>query len=129
MPLPRGAPRSRRPSARPVLAVLVATWLLVVGAALTPSRVVAAQQEIASIGPLTRIIVTDDLNCQVAHQADTAFEFFGGEIGACGTFLAVDGRLFGPAFVPAGLGLGGLTPWTPVSQSAVSGNGSSGALA
>lgn len=101
-------------------------WLVVIGGALAPSQVAAVEQEIASVGPLTRIIVSADLNCQVAHEADLSFEFFGGETGGCGTFLAVDGSLFGPAFVPAGSGLGGLTPWTPVSQSAVGGNGSSG---
>jgi hypothetical protein len=85
----------------------------------------AAQQEIASTqGPLTRIIVTDDLNCQVAHRDDIQFELFGGEAGACGTLLAVGGTVFGPLDIPAG-GFG-QTPWRQVSQSPVSGSGSTG---
>jgi hypothetical protein len=83
--------------------------------ALVASPILAAQQEIASAqGPLTRIIITDDLNCQVAHRDDTQFELFGTEIGACGTFLAVGGTVYGPTDVPAGSF--GQTPWTPVSQ-------------
>jgi hypothetical protein len=79
--------------------------------------------EIDSSGPLTRIIISTDLNCQVAHQADSDLELYGGEVGACGTFLAVDGALYSPADVPSGVtGI----PWTPVSQSGVSGSGTSG---
>jgi hypothetical protein len=96
---------------------------LVCGAALlalVASPILAAQQEIAtSQGPLTRIIVTDDLNCQVAHRDDSELELFGGEIGACGTFLAVGGTVYGPNDIPAGSF--GQTPWTPVSQTAGSG--------
>ena len=80
---------------------------------------------IGSEGPLTRIITTPDLNCQVAHKLDTSFEFFGGEIGACGTFLAVGGSLYAPAAVPSG-DISGRVPWTPVSQTPVSGSGNGG---
>ncbi len=66
--------------------------------------------------------MTGDLNCQVAHEADTSLEFFGGEAGSCGTFLAVEGTLYGPASGPSA----GQTPWTPASLSAVTGSGSSG---
>jgi len=101
---------------------------LVCGAALlfiVASPLLAAQQEIASTqGPLTRIIVTDDLNCQVAHRDDTEFELFGSEAGACGTLLAVGGTVYGPTDIPAGSF--GQTPWRPISQSAVTGSGSSG---
>ena len=83
--------------------------------ALVASPILAAQQEIASAqGPLTRIIITDDLNCQVAHRDDSELELFGGDIGACGTFLAVGGTVYGPSNIPAGDP--GQTPWTPVSQ-------------
>ena len=85
----------------------------------------AIAAEIASEGPLTRIITSPDLNCQVAHRDDVSFEFFSGELGACGTFLAVDGTLFGPAAIPSGQ-LGAVTSWEPVSQSGVTGNGSGG---
>jgi len=85
----------------------------------------AIAAEITSEGPLTRIITSPDLNCQVAHRDDVSLEFFGGELGACGTFLAVDGTLYGPAAVPSGQ-LGAFTPWEPVSQSEATGNGSGG---
>jgi hypothetical protein len=83
----------------------------------------AAETEITSAGPLTRIIVSDDLSCQVAHRDDDEFEFFppGSSLGSCGTFLALGGTVYGP--------LGGsptLVVWTPVSQSLVSGRGTSG---
>ncbi len=88
--------------------------------ALVASPILAAQEEMASAqGPLTRIIVTDDLNCQVAHRDDTELELFGSEIGACGTFLAVGGTVYGPSDIPSGDF--GQTPWTQVSQVAGSG--------
>lgn len=90
-----------------------------------PSLAAAVDGEIASEGPLTRIIVTPDLNCQVAHRVDASFEFFGDVTGACGTFLAVGGTLYAPSSVPSG-DIGGRVPWTPVSQSAVSGSGRGG---
>lgn len=102
----------------------VATLALVAILATAPgARAAGGQAEIASEGPLTRIIVTGDLNCQVQHEADTAFEFFGGELGACGTFLSVGGTLFGPSEVSSGGGTGAIG-WTPVSLSAVTGSGS-----
>lgn len=81
---------------------------------------VAAAAEIASTGPLTRVIVTPDLACQVAHAADEAFELYGGEIGSCGTFIAMAGTVFGPAG-------GGATsvPLTPMAQTPISGSGTS----
>ena len=105
--------------------------LLVVGSAAAlalalfagPASAAGGAAEIDSSGPLTRVIVTPDLNCQVAHEADSELELFGGDLGACGTFLALDGTLYGPAEVPSGVSA---TPWTPVSQSAVSGSGTSG---
>ena len=92
--------------------VAIIAGAIVFACALPP---VAAAAEITSDGPLTRIIVTPDLNCQVAHEADLSFEFFGSDVGACGTFLAVGGSLYGPpAIAPSGPA--GLVPWTPVSQ-------------
>lgn len=92
---------------------------------LTPSQAAADGGAIDSAGPLTQIIVTPDLNCQVAHRADAAFEFFpsGSSLGSCGTFLAHGGALYGPAFVPSG-NFTTYAPWTTVSQAPVSGNGS-----
>jgi len=88
---------------------------------------VANAADISSTGPLTHIFVTPDLNCQVAHVEDELFEFYpsSDELGSCGTVLFVNGTLYGPAEMPAGGFTSPTTPWTPVSQSAVTGNGSS----
>jgi uncharacterized repeat protein (TIGR01451 family) len=83
----------------------------------------AAAADITSPGPLTRINITTDLNCQVTRSDDTAPEFFGGFPGACGTLVATGGTLFGPATIPAGGAASPRTPYTPVSQSAVTGTG------
>src|SRR5262245_4846628 len=77
------------------------------------------QFEIASTGPLTRVIVSNELNCQVAYRGDESFELFGDVIGSCGTFLALGNLVYGPSFTPATA-----TPWTPVDQKAVAGSGS-----
>lgn len=69
---------------------------------------------------------TGDLECSLTAQEDSGDEFFGGSgsgTDACGTFLAVDGTLYGPSNIPAGGGLGGYTSWTPVDQS-TTGDGS-----
>ena len=114
---PRRQARVRR--LQPALALALLTLGLI-----APALVVAIDGEITSEGPLTRIIVTPDLNCQVAHRDDVSFEFFGGEAGACGTFLSVGGTLYGPASIPAGSA--GSVAWTPISQSPTSGSGSGG---
>lgn len=105
-----------------LLAGLPTAWAVMV---LLAAPVVALDglTEITSAGPLTRIVVTDELNCQVAHRDDDLFELFPGssEVGACGTFLAVDATLYGPSSVPSGVFP--TIPWTPVSQSAVTGSG------
>ena len=120
---PSPASSSRAAGVRRVAAA-IAVGAICVGLA-WPLVAAAADGEIASDGPLTRIIITPDLNCQVAHQDDISFEFFGDAVGACGTFLAVGGSLYGPASVPP-VGLVGSDAWTPVSQSAVTGSGSGG---
>lgn len=120
---PSPASSIRTAGARRVAAA-IAVGAICVGLA-WPLVAAAADGEIASDGPLTRIIVTPDLNCQVAHQDDISFEFFGDAVGACGTFLAVGGSLYGPSSVPP-VGLVGSEAWTPVSQSAVTGSGSAG---
>jgi uncharacterized repeat protein (TIGR01451 family) len=79
----------------------------------------AADQTITSPGPLTSIRITDDLNCAVNHAADTAGEFFGET--ACATQIAVGGTVYGPESIPAG---NSPTPFTPVSQTPVTGSGS-----
>ena len=87
----------------------------------------AAAADISSAGPLTHVLITPDLNCQIAHSADRDYEFFSptDPTGSCGTFLFVGGSLYGPADVPSGSFPVSITPWTSVSQSAVAGSGSS----
>src|SRR4051812_17993447 len=46
------------------------------------------------VGPLTHIVISPDLNCAVNHVADSVGEFFNDT--ACGTFLVVNGTLYGP---------------------------------
>lgn len=85
-----------------------------------------ADQTIATSGPLTTITIGSELNCAVNYVGDSAGEFYGDT--ACGTFVAANGVLYGPTNVPAGgsaTGVPGYTPFTPVSQSAVAGAGTS----
>jgi hypothetical protein len=108
-----------------VARILCAVALFALAFMLTPHRV-GAQGEavITSDGPLTQVLVSTDLNCQVAYRGDANFEFFPGSstTGSCGTFLAVGGTLYGPAFVPSG-SFSSYTAWTSVSQSTVAGGG------
>ena len=81
----------------------------------------AASAPINSTGPLSRVEISDTLNCAVDHTGDSSSEWFDGT--ACGTLVATGGTVYGPADIPAG-GNAGQTSWTPVSQSAVTGSGS-----
>src|SRR4051794_13958316 len=94
------------------VATLVATQMLLFAT-------VADAAELTSSGPLTRIIVSPDLACQVAHVDDLAFELFGGETGSCGTFLALGGNVYGPE-----TGNSTTVAYTPVSQTPTTGSGS-----
>jgi len=93
----------------------------VIVAMLSLATIALATQQILSAGPLTRVLVTDQLNCAVSHTGDSSGEFYGDT--ACGTFVTVGGVLFGPSSVPAGGGASPRTAWTQVSQSAVTGSG------
>ena len=84
---------------------------------------IARGATISSSGPLTEITISEQLNCDVRHLGGTDPEFFGAT--ACGTFLAVGGTLFGPAVIPAGGPATPRTAFSPVSQSAVLGSGTS----
>lgn len=81
--------------------------------------------EITSVGPLTRVIVSDELNCQVAHQSDLVFEFYASNstIGDCGTLLATGGTLYGPSILLAGVDAAPRTAFSVVNQSGVTGSG------
>jgi hypothetical protein len=68
-----------------------------------------------------------DLGCTLVTNEDLRDEFytsFESSNDACGTFLAVEGKLYGPATVPAGQGLGSYSFWTPVEEN-FSGEGTS----
>ena len=108
------------------LARLVLAASLLVGQLLFFASVASAA-DITSAGPLTHVIVTPDLNCQVGHVADQVYEFYypSDDAGSCGTFLYIGGSLFGPSSLPSGGFPTSVTPWTPVGQSAVTGSGSS----
>jgi hypothetical protein len=85
------------------------------------ARITVAPAPAASIdsaGPLLRIATGSDLTCAVTHRDDPS-----GSFGGCGTFLAVDGRLYGPAAVPDGDAAAPRTPWTVVSPPTRSGSG------
>lgn len=97
--------------------------LTIVALAAAVSAGGAQATEITSAGPLTTVGISPDLNCYVNHQLDSFPEFYGST--ACGSFVATDGTLYGPDTVPAGFypGDGMHTAWTPISQSGVSGSG------
>ena len=82
-----------------------------------------ADAVIPSIGPLTNIFLSTQLNCQVDHIGDTAHEFFGEVPGACATEIATGDQLYGPNTIPAGNSPGG---YVFVSQSSVTGDGTVG---
>lgn len=70
--------------------------------------------------------VSPDLNCAMYSSSDTNGEFYGNT--ACGTIIAVNGQLYGPASIPAGANLTGTAnynAWTPTSQT-TTGSGSPG---
>src|ERR1700737_3907952 len=107
----------------------IALLLAIAGGLSTGRTALAAQQVITSSGPLTSIVITDTLNCQVAHSGDGAFEFFppSSQTGDCGTFVVIGGPLYG--FAPfAGSAAAAANPritFPPISQSAVLGSGTS----
>ncbi|MDX6679823.1 MAG: hypothetical protein QOE31_3875 [Solirubrobacteraceae bacterium] len=87
--------------------------------------------EISSPGPLTSVTLGNELACQVAYSGDARFELFpsAAKPGDCGTFVFTAGTLFAPNLVAhestSASGVDPSTPFTPVSQSAVSGAGTS----
>lgn len=106
-----------------VTALLALLWLVPAARAAVPF------QDIVSTGPLTHTVIGNELSCQVAHSGDAKFELYPSAVspGDCGTFLLVGDTIYGPdsAKHDGGfLGNTGATAYTPVSQSAVTGAGS-----
>jgi hypothetical protein len=114
----------------PVLLAAVAAALI-----LAPTAYATPETDITSAGPLTDIGLGNELSCQVSHAGDTSFEFFPTNFppnvtpGDCGTFFSTGGQLYAPDFRSHGGtatgSLGSYTPFTPVSQSGVTGSGTS----
>jgi hypothetical protein len=91
-----------------------------------------AYQEITAGGPLTNIYVGNELSCQLHHAADVDHGTYPNSIvpADCGTLVAVNGTLYAPDFFAhdgtAAMDLGAWTPYTQVSQTAVTGSGTPG---
>jgi len=87
---------------------------------------------IISTGPLDKIHLGDEVSTQVEHVADSAYEVYPSTFipGDYGTFLVVSNELYAPDFPGHGrtatASLGSYTAFSPVSQSAVSGSGTTG---
>jgi hypothetical protein len=120
---------TRSQSSWAAFALAVALALLLGFPAGSPAAV--PFQDISSSGPLTHVSIGNELSCQVAHTGDPALELFpsGSTPGSCGTFVFVNPTLYAPDFAnhdgSATSSLGSYTPFTAVSQTPVSGSGSS----
>jgi uncharacterized repeat protein (TIGR01451 family) len=102
--------------------VLLATGLvLALGLLVQVPLVAAASTTITSTGPLNKIAISSELNCAVNHIGDTLGEFY--DDIACATEIAVGGGIYGPSSIPANNNT--LLAYTAVSQSAVTGSGTS----
>jgi len=123
-----GAARPRR-----FVAALVAVAGLA-GTGVTAAPI-AASVALAAPAPVPVLDVgtSATLNCEISNRNDSRLAFFEGNPPAdggraeqaCGTFLAVDGQSYGPEHVPGAWRPGAARPlpFTPISQSAVTGQG------
>jgi hypothetical protein len=88
-------------------------------------------QQITSPGPISDIWIGNELSCQAKLTQDDVYSYYPPSTapGDCGTFAQIEGspNVFGPNFgAHDGTATGALTndvPWTPVSQSGVTGAG------
>ena len=126
--------RLRRKARIPQFAALAAVLaVLAVLATGTSHAAAPATLDIGTAtGPLTHVYISNDLSCQAAHLGDTAYEFYEpSEVAAdCATFLAAGGHLYAPDFSQHSNtatgdlnGGAGYTAYTSVSQTPVSGSG------
>jgi hypothetical protein len=113
---------------------MLAAPLAVAAAALLPAAASANVpfQHITSPGPISDIYLGNELSCQVKLTQDDVFSYYppGVAPGDCGTFVFIEfdsGSVFGPDFgAHDGTATGGLpneVPFTPVSQTPVTGSG------
>lgn len=112
------------------VAVLATTaWWLLAATATGGALAATPYADIASAGPLTHVYLGNELSCQIAHSGDSLLELYPPTVipGDCGTFIATGGVLYSPDFTSHGptatANIGAHTPFTPVSQSAVTGAG------
>jgi hypothetical protein len=117
-----------RCTARFIVAALLAISLAFTAA---PAGAVVPFKDISSAGPLNHVYIGNELGCQVAYSTDARLELFPPTTmpGDCGTLVATGGTLYTPDFSNHGStatsGLGARTPFVPVSQTGVTGSGSS----
>src|SRR5206468_3902889 len=120
---PFGTSMTTKLTMRAAIALVVASagaaWCLA-----TPSA------DISSTGPLTHVWVGNELSCQVQHSFDgTVHEFYPINIFPAdyGPSIAMGAVHYGPACFAHGKSaagsVGNLTPFTPVSQTLVTGSG------
>ncbi len=103
--------------ARRARIAVVAVVVVVVAFAIGAGSAQAAQQVISTPGPLDHIYLNDNLQCNATHTGDTSPEFFSStSSGSCGTMIATGGTAYG---------FRGGNGFTPVSQSGVTGSGTS----
>ncbi len=123
------AARSRLRKAGVSVAALAGISLAFLGPA--SAVAVVPYKDIATSGPLTHVYVGNELGCQVAYRGDARLELFPSSTipGDCGTLVALAGTLYTPDFSNHGStatgSLGTRTPFTPVSQTNVTGSGRS----
>jgi uncharacterized repeat protein (TIGR01451 family) len=90
-----------------------------------------AFQTITSSGPLNQIFLGVDIAAQIAHTGDTSYEIYppGTTPGDYGTFLVVGPTLYAPDMAghggTASGSIGTYTTFTSMSQSAITGSGTS----
>ncbi len=120
-----------QPRRRAWMTRLTALLLLALLASAGTAAAAVPLKEITSGGPLTAIALGDELSCQVSYGGDERFELFpsAAKPGDCGTFLVVGADLFAPNLTAheasSATAIGTNTAFTPVSQSEVSGSGTS----
>src|SRR4051812_12414090 len=112
-----GIDRTRGRARRVSVSALV-VGLAFVGVGLVGIETAAADQAIVTVGALTNVAISSDLNCAVTPAGDPGGDFWGAP--ACATEIAAGEPPYGRDPPPAGNDPGG---FTPVSQSSVTGSG------
>lgn len=128
-----GRPRARRLGGLGALATVVGAL-----ASAGPALATTATQTISSAGPMTGLIVGNDLDCQVQYAGWAGGAFYPTDsignnpaTGDCGTFISVGATVYGPDFdqnLASGTGIsmttaGNYLDYSPAAQSAVTGAG------